>query len=63
MSIERPDFIHDAPSACVDKLFNMVQACRTDACIMRGRKEEYKIDSDLVKVAEALARELREMVK
>lgn len=30
---------------------------------MRGRKEEYKIDSDLVKVAEALARELREMVK
>ena len=53
MDFDRPNFPHDAASICVNKLFNMIQACRTDASIMRGQKEKYKIDSDLIKVAEA----------
>lgn len=61
MEFNRPDFSHDYPSVCVNKLFNMVQACRVDASIMRGRKEDYKIDSDLIKIAEALVRELKSM--
>lgn len=61
MEFNRPDFSHDAPGVCVNKLFNMVQACRVDSSIMRGRKEDYKIDSDLVKAAEALVQELKSM--
>lgn len=61
MEFSRPDFSHDTPGVCVNKLFNMVQACRVDASIMRGRKEGYKIDSDLIKAAEALVRELKSM--
>ena len=61
MDFDRPNFPHDVPDVCVNKLFNMVQACRTDAAIMRGRRENYKIDPDLVKAAEALAQELKSM--
>jgi hypothetical protein len=61
MDFDRPNFPHDAASICVNKLFNMIQACRTDASIMRGQKEKYKIDSDLIKVAEALVQELKSM--
>ena len=61
MDAIRPDFHHDTPDVCVNKLFNMVQACRTDASIMRGRSECYKIDPDLIKAAEALAHELKSM--
>ena len=62
MDFDRPNFLHESPTVCVNKLFNMVQACRTDAAIMRGRKESYKIDSELIKVAEALVTELRSMI-
>ena len=61
MDFNRPNFPHDAPTVCVNKLFNMIQACRTDAAIMRGRKEAYKIDSELIKSAEALVSELKSM--
>ncbi len=60
---DRPDFFHETPTACVTKLFNMIQACRVDASIMRGRKETYKIDFELIKVAEALVSELKSMSK
>lgn len=61
MDFDRPNFSHESPTVCANKLFNMVQACRTDAAIMRGRNESYKIDSELIKAAEALATELRSM--
>lgn len=34
MDFDRPNFSHESPTVCVNKLFNMVQACRTDAAIM-----------------------------
>ena len=35
---------------------------RPNVTIMMGRPEEYKIDSDTIKIAEALVRELKSMV-
>ena len=61
MDFDRPNFPHDAASICVNKLFNMIQACRTDASNMRGTTYKYKLDSDLIKVAEALVQELKSM--
>lgn len=58
--MDRPDFFHDSPSVCINKLFNMIQACRIEAEIMRGRSEEYKIDSEMIKAAEALVSELKQ---
>ena len=44
----------------MNKMFNIVQSCRADASIMRGSKENYKIDSDLNKVAEVFAYDLKQ---
>lgn len=62
MALDRPNFYRDSPSECVCKLFNIIQSCRVDVTIMMGRPEEYKIDSDTIKIAEALVRELKSMV-
>jgi len=59
--MDRPNFGHDTPEICMNKLFNMVQKCRVDLEIMRNRSEFNGItDSELVKCAEALAKEARE---
>lgn len=62
MDYIRPNFLRERADICVNKLFNMIQACRAGAAIMRGRKESYKIDSEMIKVAEALVRELKSMM-
>lgn len=60
--MERPDYSHKSPEENINILFNMVQKCRVDVTIMRGRKEyKGKKDADLVKSAEALAREVRQL--
>ena len=61
MGFNRPDHQHDTPNVHVNKLFNMIQACRVDAQIMRNSKETCKADADLIKSAEALVRELKSM--
>ena len=58
MALDRPNFYRDSPSECVCKLFNIIQSCRVDVTIMMGRPEE----SDTIKIAEALVRELKSMV-
>ena len=60
--MERPDFNHQSPDVNINILFNMVQKCRVDVSIMRGRSEyKGKKDAELVKSAEALAREVRQL--
>ena len=61
MDFDRPNFPPDAASFFVNNFFNLFQACRTDAFILCGQKDKYKIDSDLIKVAEALVQELKSM--
>ena len=56
--LERPDYNHKTPQENVNILFNMIQKCRVELAIMRGRNEyEDIVDTELVKVAEAVARE------
>lgn len=59
MSFNRPDHQHDTTNVRVNKLFNMIQACRVDAQIMRNSKETCKASTNLIKSAEALVRELK----
>lgn len=62
MSHDRPNFWHDSPDVCVNKLFDMIQTCRVDASIMRKRYEKYEIGCDLIREAETLVRELKSMI-
>lgn len=57
---ERPDYFHDSPEVCVNKLFNMIQKCRTEISIMQAKPEFNSIkDSDIIKCADALAKDVR----
>lgn len=59
--MERPDFYHRSAQENVNLLFNMIQACRTDLSIMRFNScYNCKPDKELIKCAEALAREAKE---
>lgn len=60
--MERPDYFHKPPEVNINILFNMVQKCRTEVSVMRGRSEyKGKKDMELVKSAEALAREIKKL--
>lgn len=59
--MERPDFFHRTAQENVNLLFNMIQACITDLSIMRFNScYNCKPDKELIKCAEALAREAKE---
>ena len=59
---ERPDYDHKTPQENINLLFNMVQKCRVELDIMKYRHEyQNKIDSDLVKVAESLYIQIKEL--
>lgn len=59
--MERPDFYHRSAQENVNLLFNMIQACITDLSIMRFNScYNCKPDKELIKCAEALAREAKE---
>ena len=62
--MERPDFFHRTAQENVNLLFNMIQACRTDLSIMRfNPKYGCKPDEELIKCAEALAREAKKWME
>lgn len=59
--MERPDFFHRTAQENINLLFNMIQACITDLSIMRFNScYNCKPDKELIKCAEALAREAKE---
>ena len=57
--MKRPDYFHNSTQTNINLLFNMIQACRTELTIMRGR-EEYRgtNDTEIIQVAEALSKEI-----
>ena len=60
--LERPDYFHDSPKVCTNKLFNMIQRCRVEVSIMQSKAEFNDItDMDLVKVTNDLAKSVREV--
>ena len=61
--MDRPEYFHDKPYTYIAKLFNMVQACRTDLSIIQTKKEYVaEIDSDFVGIVDALHREVHRIV-
>ena len=59
--MQRVDIFHRTPEENVNILFNMIQACRTDLSIMKYNlktKELLEKDRELIKCAEALAKEI-----
>ena len=62
--LKRPDYNHNLPQTNINILFNMIQACRTEVTIMRGRKEyQNTIDTEIIQSADALAKEIRTVFK
>ena len=60
--IQRIDSFHKTPEENVNILFNMIQACRTDLSILKYQNNTRPLlekDKELIKVAEALAREIK----
>lgn len=51
----------DEEQACINKLFNNIQSVRVDLEIIRGKKNKYPIDNDLINIAESLVRELKKI--
>ena len=59
---ERQDYDHRTPQENINLLFNMVQKCRVELDIMKYRSEyQNKVDSDLVKAAESLYIQIKEL--
>ena len=61
-TVQRVDIFHKTPQENVNILFNMVQACRTDLTILKYNlktKSLLEKDDELIKIAEALAREIK----
>ena len=56
--MDRPNKFADKPQAYINKLFNNIQKCRVDFEIIKNDKN-YILDDDIVKAAEALARDMR----
>lgn len=60
--MERVDVFHRTPEENVNILFNMIQACRTDLTILKYNSKTKPLlekDDELIKCAEALAREIK----
>lgn len=60
--MQRINTFHKSPRENINIFFNMVQACRTDLEIMRYKpeyQERLANDTELHKVVEALAREMK----
>lgn len=60
--MQRIDIFHKTPEENVNTLFNMIQACRTDLSILKYNlktKPLLEKDKELIKAAEALAREIQ----
>lgn len=55
------NYSKDEEQACINKLFNNIQSVRVDLEIIRGKKNKYPIDNDLINIAESLVRELKKI--
>lgn len=61
--MDRPDYFHDKPYTYIAKVFNMIQACRTDLSIIETKKEYVaEIDSDFVGIVDALHRDVHKII-
>jgi hypothetical protein len=62
MAMQRIDIFHKTPEENVNTLFNRIQACRTDLSILKYNlktKPLLEKDTELIKCAEALVREIK----
>ena len=63
--MQRINTFHKSPRENINIFFNMVQACRTDLEIMRYKSEYQELlakDTELHKIVEGLAREMKSSV-